>query len=295
MTIYRSRRDFLKLSGLAGVVFSSGLFGRELFAGQGAKAEEFYFVQFTDTHFGFNKKKVNPDPVAGLNRAIDRVNALKDKPDFIMFTGDLTHTVDDPAVRRQRLRDFRKIIDRLEVQNIRFIPGEHDASLDNGAAYKEIYGDTHYHFSHKGINFVALDNVSNPRGIIGDAQLSWLKQVLAGMAPDQPLVVFAHRPLFALYPKWGWTTGDGDRVLEMLTGFKHVTVFYGHIHQEHHHVTGHIKHHSAKSLIFPLPAPGSSDKRKPLPWDSTHPYRGLGVREVEAYGSKVEFEELDLT
>ena len=63
---------------------------------------------------------------------------------------------------------------------------------------------------------------------------------------------------------------------------QNVTVFYGHIHQEHHHTTGHIAHHSAKSLIFPLPAPGSQPKRTPLAWNPGQPYKGLGFREVEA-------------
>ena len=46
-------------------------------------------------------------------------------------------------------------------------------------------------------------------------------------------------------------------------------------------MTGHIAHHAAKSLIFPMPAPGSAPDHKPLPWDATQPYRGLGWREVE--------------
>jgi len=65
-----------------------------------------------------------------------------------------------------------------------------------------------------------------------------------------------------------------------------VTVFYGHIHQEHHFMTGHIAHHSAKSLIFPLPVAGSQPKRTPLPWDPAQPYRGLGFREVAAGAGK---------
>jgi hypothetical protein len=67
-----------------------------------------------------------------------------------------------------------------------------------------------------------------------------------------------------------------------LLPYTNVSVFYGHIHQEHHHMTGHIAHHAAKSLIFPLPAPGSQEKRTPLPWDAAQPYRGLGFRDIEA-------------
>lgn len=54
-------------------------------------------------------------------------------------------------------------------------------------------------------------------------------------------------------------------------------------------MTGHIAHHSAKSLMFPLPAPGSQPNRTPLPWDAGQPYKGLGFREVEAEDKGREF------
>ena len=47
-------------------------------------------------------------------------------------------------------------------------------------------------------------------------------------------------------------------------------------------MTGTVAHHSAKSLMFPLPAPGSQPKRTPVAWDPAQPYHGLGFREVEA-------------
>ena len=64
--------------------------------------------------------------------------------------------------------------------------------------------------------------------------------------------------------------------------YEYVTVFYGHIHQEHHQMTGHIPHHSAKGLMFPLPAPHSVPKKAPIPWDAANPYRGLGFRSVQS-------------
>ena len=94
--------------------------------------------------------------------------------------------------------------------------------------------------------------------------------------------MLTHRPLFDLYPQWDWATRDGARAIELLMQHANVTVFYGHIHQEHHFMTGHIAHHSAKSLIFALPAPGSQPRRSPLAWDAAQPYRGLGFREIEA-------------
>lgn len=274
-----NRRDFLKLSAYGGAVLSTGLAGVNAFA-QAGKQEAFYFVQLSDTHWGFNDKRFNADPKGTLPKAVELVNQLDPQPDFIIFTGDLTHTTDDPEVRRKRLSEFQSITAKLRNKNIRFMPGEHDASLDGGAAYREFFGDLHYTFDHKGIRFIALDNVSDPSAIIGEKQLAWLEKDLQQQDHSAPIVVLAHRPLFDLAPQWGWATRDGAKVMELLMPYQNVTVFYGHIHQEHHHQTGHIKHHSAKSLIFPLPLPGSVEKKHKIAWDDSHPYRGLGVRNV---------------
>jgi len=274
------RRDFLKLTGLGGVVFASGLSGWARAAG--SQAEEFYFVQLSDTHWGFNGPKVNPDAGHTLEKAVAAVNALEQRPDFVVFTGDLTHTTDDPKERRARLDQFRDIVAKLNVKQVRFMPGEHDASLDRGEAYQEFFGQMHYTFDHKGMHFIVLDNVSDPRAAIGDAQLAWLAQDLKQLRPATPIVVLTHRPLFDLYPQWDWATRDGAKAVELLMPYQNVTVFYGHIHQEHHHRTGHIAHHAAKSLIFPLPAPGSAPKRAPIPWDAAAPHKGMGFRVVEA-------------
>jgi hypothetical protein len=132
------------------------------------------------------------------------------------------------------------------------------------------------------VHFIVLDNVSDPAARLGDDQLAWLAADLSRQPSDARIVVFTHRPLFDLYPQWDWATRDGARAIEILTTQPNVTVFYGHIHQEHHHMTGHIAHHAAKGLMFPLPAPGSQPKRVPVPWDASQPYKGLGFREVEA-------------
>jgi predicted MPP superfamily phosphohydrolase len=70
---------------------------------------DFTFVQLSDTHWGFNDVKINPDYANTLKKAIREVNDLKVKPDFVVFTGDLTHTTDDPKIRRQRMAEFKSI------------------------------------------------------------------------------------------------------------------------------------------------------------------------------------------
>jgi len=279
MAIELSRRQFVQLAGISGmgVVFASALPGMAHAAGK----EDFYFVQMSDTHWGFQGPP-NPDAKGTLRKAVTSVNALEYEPDFIVFTGDLTHTTDDPVERRKRMAEFRDIVKDLKVKTLRFMPGEHDASLDYGKAFREFFGDTHYTFDHKGVHFIALDNVSDPRAMLGDEQLAWLAADLKQQKTDAPIVVLTHRPLFDLVPQWDWATRDGAKAIELLLAYQNVTVFYGHIHQEHHHMTGHIAHHAAKGLMFPLPAPGSQPNRTPLPWNPAEPYKGLGFRSVDA-------------
>jgi hypothetical protein len=296
-----NRRELLKLVALGGgAVYLSGLAGCAPAGAAtrtaGAGYDDFFFVQLSDSHWGFSGAP-NPDAANTLKKAIASVNSLAKQPEFIVFTGDLTHTTDDPAERRRRMAEFRDIVSALKVKQVRFMPGEHDASLDSGAAFKEFFGDTHYSFNHKGVHFIAVDNVSDPGARIGDEQLAWMKADLASRPADSPIVLFTHRPLFDLEPKWDWATRDGAQAVDILMQYPKVTVFYGHIHQEHHHMTGHIAHHSAKSLIFPLPAPGSQPARTPLPWDPAQPNRGLGFREVEAEPrtAKYEIQEFGVT
>jgi hypothetical protein len=279
-----NRREFLELAalagaGVAGVVFASGL-PRAATAGN-SRDEDFMFLQMSDTHWGFAGPAINPDAAGTLEKAVASVNGLARQPDFVVFTGDLTHTTDDAHERRARLAKFREIVGKLHVQDVRVMPGEHDAALDNGEAYKEFFGDLHYTFDHKGIHFIVLDNVSDPGGAIGAAQLEWLRADLEHVERDAPLVVLTHRPLFDLAPDWDWTTRDGAAAIRALMSHRYVTVFYGHIHQEHHHQTGHIAHHAARGLMFPLPAPMSVPKKAPIPWNPAEPYDGLGFRTVQ--------------
>jgi Calcineurin-like phosphoesterase len=287
MDEFKGRRDFIKLLGFGGVVFASGLAGcTNVLRKSGGQEDDFFFVQLSDTHWGF-KGPPNPEAANTLRQAVQAVNALPRQPDFIVFTGDLTHTTDDEAERHKRMREFKAIVADLKAPVQRYMPGEHDASLDQGKAFQEHFGATHYSFDHKGVHFAVIDNVSDPQAAIGDAQIDWLLSDLKPLRPDAPIVVFTHRPLFDLAPQWDWATKDGSKAIDLLQHWKNVTVFYGHIHQEHHFKTGAIAHHAAQSLIFPLPAPLSQPKRTPVPWDPQHPRRGLGFREISVDESRI--------
>src|ERR1041385_3461733 len=117
------RRGFIKLAGLGGgIVFASSLGLNTLGSvvdyangDAGKKVEkEFYFVQLSDTHWGFLGPKVNPDAEGTLKKAVQVVNSLEEQPDFIVFTGDLTHTTDDVQVPKERMSQFKEIVAGLK-------------------------------------------------------------------------------------------------------------------------------------------------------------------------------------
>jgi hypothetical protein len=307
------RRDLLRLTGIGGVVFAStllrGVTGCSSNSNAAAKssgeggsplpappsgtprgaAQDFFFLQVSDTHWGFTGPMVNPEPTMELPAVVAAINASTARPDFIVFTGDLTHNTDDVTVRKQRMNEFKQIVSGLTVPLVKFMPGEHDAGADAGAAYREVIGELRWSFDHQGIHFVAIDNVSDPMARIGNEQLAWLEHDLSGLDAEAPIVVFAHRPLWDLKPEWDWATPDGGKVVEVLSRYHDVTVFFGHIHQELHHMTGRIPHHSARSTMFALPTPETPGMRQPVPWDPMHPNAGLGYRSVEARTTSGEY------
>ncbi len=279
---FQDRRDFLRLAGVGGLVMASALPGCADFGSGPSAARDFTFVQLSDLHWGYANPKVNPEPRQALMRAIAAVNALEQQPDFVVFTGDLTQTTDDPKLRRARLREVKEIAAGLKAPQVRFFAGEHDASLDRGEAYLEVFGGAlNYTFDHGGVHFIVLDNTSQPAPVLGEAQLDWLRSDLAGRAKDAPIVVLTHRPLFPLYPQWDWATRDGDAAIALLSGHDNVTVFYGHVHHENHFMTGRIAHHAALSVMFPLAPVGSVEQKTQVPWDDARPFKGLGWRSID--------------
>ena len=279
------RRDFLKISGtaLGGAALlqftTTPAAASFLRAKNGEAPAPFTIVQLSDTHVGFQGP---PDPLGtkAFERAVVLINDLHPQPDLVLFTGDLTHDSEDPAEHAKRMKTFRDIAGRLRAKKRYHVPGEHDAALDGGTLFRENFGETHYSFDHRGVHFVALDNVSLGRPIVGTAQLAWLQKDLARYGKSTPIVVFTHRPLFDLRPDWEWFTGDGGAVTSLLGGYDNVTVLYGHIHRADHHAAGNVQHHAARSLIFGFPDPARAKDKKPMAFDAAQPFHNLGFRTV---------------
>ena len=308
------RRSFLRIAGTSlgvGVLYSaypaarSGGAVGDMFSAlghsSGEKVSPFSFVQLSDAHVGFNGP---PDPLGtkAFERAVEMINGLAQRPDLVLFTGDLTHDTEDKDVHVTRMKQFQEISKRLNVPLIKCVPGEHDAGLDGGALYREFFGESHYSFDHRGVHFVALDNVSRAKPEIGTGQLEWLKKDLARFSKTAPIVIFTHRPLFDLRPDWEWFTSDGDDVMNVLSAYDNVTVLYGHIHRDDEHTIGPVHHYAARSLIFGFPDPsGVAGPRKPVPFDKDHPFKNLGIRTVAFNGkpqpgsSPLSIEDVELT
>ena len=287
------RRGFLKCMAWAGTgtlcVMQGGVL--KSFAFDDAKAHDaalrkgdFTFVQISDSHIGFNKA-ANPDVTATLRAAIEKINGLAAAPEFVLHTGDLSQ-----LSKAEEFDTLEQSLKSLRADRVFYVPGEHDVLDDNGAKYRERYGagtkgDGWYSFDHKGVHFVGLVNVMNLKagglGSLGTDQLSWLKDDLAGVKHSTPVVLFAHIPLWAVYPQWGWGTDDSEQALGLLKKFGSVTVLNGHIHQVMQKVEGNITFHTAMSTAFPQPAPGQAASPGPMKVPDEKLKSVLGITDVK--------------
>jgi len=285
------RRGFLECMAWAGTgllwTASSGVMSSRMVtpvAAAETKAESFRFAQISDTHIGF-KGQANGDPTATLQQVVERINALQPAPAFVLHTGDQTH-----GQKAGAFDTVAEILKGLKTERVFSLPGEHDVFLDGGKEYLDRYGKGTVggrgwqSFDYKGTHFVGLVNVLKYKGegvgALGEDQIEWLAKDLAPLASSTPVVVFAHVPLWAVYPQWGWTTEDAGRALEHLKRFGSVTVLNGHIHQVMQKVEGNVSFHTAMSTAFPQPAPGSAPAPGPMKIPEADARRMIGAAEV---------------
>jgi Icc protein len=284
------RRGFLKCMAWAGTglvwTMSGGIPVSRAFAKNGGKDRkrgDFGFVQISDSHIGFNKP-ANPDVTATLQTAINKINAMDHKPDFIIHTGDLSQ-----LSKPSEFDTLDQVLKGASAKQIYFVPGEHDMLSDNGEQYLARYGKGTkgtgwYSFDHKGVHFVGLVNVANLKaggmGSLGRQQLEWLEDDLKGRSASTPIVLFAHIPLWTIYPDWGWGTDDSEQALSYVKRFGSVTVLNGHIHQIMQKVEGKVAFHTAMSTAFPQPAPGTAPSAGPMKVPADQLSKVLGITDV---------------
>lgn len=301
------RRGFLECMAWAGTgmlwTVSGGVLGSKLLTARAGAAEmsagSFSFAQISDSHIGFHKEGVNADAIVTFKQAIERINALPHQPDFILHTGDLTH-----LSAAEEFDTLEQLLKESKTKQIFFVPGEHDVTGDDGKLYRERLGRDSkgsgwYSFDHRGVHFIGLVNVvdiqQNGLGALGSEQLEWLEDDLKGRSNETPIVVFAHIPLWEVYPQWGWGTKDGTRALSYLKRFGSVTVLNGHIHQTMKKVEGAVVFHTAMSTAFPQPEPGKAQKPGPFKVDAGKLRGYLGVTDVRYVEGKTSLAIVDST
>ncbi len=267
------RRGFLKCMAWAGTgvlwTVGGGIPTSTTFGQARDQAKEgFSFAQISDSHIGFGKEPYGKSVRATLEEAVARINALPERPDFLIHTGDLTH-----LSTAKEFDTVSEILKGARVGKIFYVPGEHDI-VGSNAEYLARFGrgtkgEGWSSFDHRGVHFIGLVNVASQGadkglGILGVDQLDWLKADVAGLTDSTPIVVFAHVPLWSVYPQWGWGTEDGLQALAHLRRFGSVTVLNGHIHQALQRIEGNVTFHTARSTGFPQPAPGQAAAPGPL-------------------------------
>jgi Icc protein len=240
------------------------------------------FVQISDSHIGFDKP-ANADVTATLRAAIAKIKAAPEQPSFVLHTGDLTH-LSKPA----EFDTLQQVLGELSMP-VFYVPGEHDVLEDDGKSYLQRFGKgtqgAGWHsFDQGGIHFIGLVNVVNLKagglGSLGNEQLEWLEKDVKRLKSSTPIVVFAHIPLWSVYPEWGWGTDDSARALAYLKRFGSVSVLNGHIHQVMQKVEGHVTFHTAMSTAFPQPAPGTAPSPGPMKVDADRLKKVLGLSRV---------------
>ncbi len=266
-----------------GVPRSLGLVGEAQAQGAGPQsARALTFLQISDSHVGFDKP-ANPNALGTLEEAINKVKALPVKPSFMIHTGDITH-----LSKVSEFDDAERIISQARL-DVHYVPGEHDVLDESVKLYGERYGRGTkgagwYSFDADGVHFVGLVNVVDLKagglGNLGNDQLAWLEDDLKSRSASTPIVVFAHIPLWVIYPQWGWGTDDGERVLGLLKRFGSVTVLNGHIHQIIQKVEGNVTFHTARSTAFPQPAPGTAPSPGPMKVDDDKLRSVLGIASI---------------
>jgi len=292
------RRGFLKCMAWAGTgafcvikggVLNSYSLSKLSEIGPAEAAGELSFVQISDSHMGFNKA-ANPDVVATLKTAIDKVNGLAVPPQFMLHTGDISH-----LSKPEEFDTVDQILKGSVAKDVFFVPGEHDLLNDDGKQYLERYGKGTkgagwYSFDKKGVHFIGLVNVLNLKagglGTLGHEQLEWMEDDVKHLKSSTPIVVFAHIPLWSVYPEWGWGTEDSAQALAYLKKFGSVTVLNGHIHQTMQKVEGNVTFHTACSTAFPQPAPGKADSPGPMKVPAEQLRSVLGITDVNVVHGK---------
>jgi len=276
-----SRRVFLQRAGqAAGIAMAASAFPPHSFqlvefvTGGSPEAEPqvaFRFAYISDSHL-FAKGMTHRFAKAAL-KAVDDINALDPQPDFVLYGGDLAQ-----LGQREELQLGKQILSGVKAP-LKMMVGEHDWFFDMGETWQDFFGKPTYSFDHKGTHFITLmsvnekdfwterkmtpmqrmqtvaglDNGTQSRFEVGDAQRQWLAEDLKKVPKTTPVVVFSHSPLYKYYRNWNFWTDDAEQVQRLLFPYNSVTVIHGHTHQVLTNRIQNISFHGMLATAWPWP------------------------------------------
>ena len=221
-----------------------------------------------------------------MKAAVDKINALPHAAGI-----SAAHRRHHPSLEAGGVRQRRSDSERARRRRTSsYVPGEHDVFNDDGKQYLERYGKGSkgagwYSFDKKGVHFVGLGQRTEFEGRrtrrrSGTSNSNGSKTMCKHLKSSTPIVVFAHIPLWTVYPEWGWGTEDSAQALAYLKRFGSVTVLNGHIHQTMQKVEGNVTFHTACSTAFPQPAPGEAPSPGPMKVPAEQLRSVLGITDV---------------
>lgn len=185
------------------------------------KPGKFQFAFLTDIHI---------KPEAGAPKAfaiaIDSVNRLK--PDFVLTGGDLVFDV--MRGNQQRADTLFSLYKKMSAgfkMPVHNCIGNHElfgiyeeSDVDSThpdykwGMFERYLGKSWYSFSHKGwkffvLNSIDVNNKKEYKGVIGKAQLDWIREELAKTDTTTPVVITVHIPLMSTFHQFYPPSGAG--------------------------------------------------------------------------------------
>ncbi len=204
-----------------------------------------------------------PNAEMCFTRVMLEINSLKDRPDFIINTGDTVMDENKQTLETVEIRwaAWNKVIKANNKLPIKSCLGNHDVwygpddTLDQQYKKDSRYGkqwaikelslpDRYYSFESNGWKFVALDSINGQNGYqLDDTQFDWLKKELD---TTKPTLVYCHVPIISMgallystkrkpldsvkFPS-GDMHNDHQRIKDLFFNHKNVKVcLSGHVH-----------------------------------------------------------------
>jgi len=193
-------------------------------------------VHLSDTHLLAGDRRLGGryDVAANLARTMRAVEALRIRPDALVFTGDLTDLGEPEAYAALRA-EVEPVAERLGAPLV-WVAGNHDERpamrehlLDTEATQEPITGV----WDLDGLRLVALDSTVPGwhHGEIDAAQRDWLAGILAEPAPLGTLLALHHPPLPTHIPFFDiLELRDQHALAEVVAGTDVRGILAGHLH-----------------------------------------------------------------